>query len=157
MMESVLKSKAKRHSRTDFACRVAFNAPRSRVFNAIATINGLRSWWTPITGGSPASGGELRFEFKGLDECIIMQVDSTKRPDFVYWTCTMHTGLAEWPGTKVTFDLVERTAKTCDLRFRHVGLKPKLRCYDDCRHGWEHFLASLVAYVERGKGMPFAA
>ena len=69
----------------------------------------------------------------------------------------MHTGLTKWPGTKVTFDLVERTAKTCDLRFQHVGLKPNLMCYDDCRQGWDHFLASLVAYVERGKGTPFSA
>ena len=151
----MMKSVAKRHSNTDFACRVAFNAPRGRVFDAIATINGLRGWWTPITGGSPALGGQLRFEFKGLDECIIMQVERASRPGSIHWKCEMHTGLAEWHGTKVTFDLVERTAKTCRLRFQHVGLKPKLMCYDDCRQGWEHFLASLVAYVERGQGMPF--
>lgn len=157
MMESAAKSKAKRRSQADFACRVSFSAPRARVFDAIATINGLRGWWTPITGGSPSPGGQLRFEFKGLDECIIMQVDRARRPDSVHWTCAMHTGLPEWAGTKVTFNLVERTAKICDLRFRHLGLKPKLMCYDDCRQGWEHFLASLVAYVEKGKGMPFGA
>jgi uncharacterized protein YndB with AHSA1/START domain len=151
MIEGAVKSSV----RGDFACRVAFNAPRTRVFAAISTIDGLRGWWTPITGGSPALGGQLRFEFTGLEECIIMQVDQMSFPDSVHWTCVMHTGLEEWRGTQVKFALVERTAKTCDLRFRHVGLKPKLVCYDDCRQGWEHFLASLVAYVERGRGMPF--
>ena len=157
MTESVAKNRAKRRLRADFACHVSFNATRGRVFDAIATINGLRGWWTPITGGSPKPGGQLRFEFKGLDECIIMQVDRARHPDSVHWTCVMHTGLAEWPGTKVTFDLVERTAKTCDLRFRHAGLNPNLLCYADCRQGWDHFLASLVAYVERGKGTPYSA
>jgi uncharacterized protein YndB with AHSA1/START domain len=155
MMESKAKSRPKPRSRGDYACHVSFNAPRAQVFDAVATIKGLRGWWTPITGGSPATGGQLRFEFKGLDECIIMRVDRARRPDSVHWTCVMHTGLTEWRGTKVTFDLAGRTAKTCELRFRHVGLKPKLSCYDNCRQGWEHFLASLIAYVERGQGMPF--
>jgi uncharacterized protein YndB with AHSA1/START domain len=156
-MEAAAKNKAKRRSQADFARHVSFNASRTRVFDAVATISGLRGWWTPITGGSPAPGGHLRFEFQGLDECIIMHVNCAKRPESVQWTCVMHTGLAEWTGTKVIFDLAKRTAQSCDLRFRHVGLKPNLSCFDDCRQGWEHFLASLVAYVEGGKGMPFGA
>ena len=155
MKESGIKSKAKSRSRDDFARSVPFHASRDRVFEAIATINGLRGWWTPITGGSASPGGQLRFEFRGLDECIIMRVDSASRPVSVHWTCLMHTELTEWDGTKVLFDLAERTAETCELNFRHVGLTAKLRCYHDCRQGWEHFLTSLVAYVERGKGMPF--
>lgn len=155
-MTAATRAGLKRRPPPDFARSIAFNASRSRVFDAIATLAGLRRWWTSITGGSPARGGQLRFEFKGMDECIIMQVDETSRPDRVYWTCVMHTGLSEWCGTKITFDLVELSAETCELHFRHIGLKPKLVCYDDCRQGWEHFLASLLAYVERGRGTPFS-
>lgn len=155
MIDSAATSRAKRRSQNDFACQIAFDAPRGRVFDAVATITGLRAWWTPIIRGSPAPSGQLRFEFKGLDECIVMRVDRARRPDSVRWTCLEHTGLAEWSGTQVTFDLAEPSAQACDLRFRHIGLKPKLTCYEDCRQGWNHFLASLVCYVERGQGMPF--
>jgi hypothetical protein len=41
------------------------------------------------------------------------------------------------------------------LRFRHVGLIPRLSCYDTCEAGWERFLTSLVAYAEQNTGSPF--
>ena len=74
------------------------------------------------------------------------------------WTCLVHTDIEDWSGTKVTFDIVDRgSSEACELSFRHVGLSPALDCFDHCEIGWEHFLASLVAYVERGKGTPFGA
>ena len=57
----------------------------------------------------------------------------------------------------MTFELVEGLSHACQLNFHHVALTPKLECYDHCRLGWDHFLRSLVAYVERGKGMRFGA
>jgi hypothetical protein len=36
-------------------------------------------------------------------------------------------------------------------------LSPKLDCFNDCKLGWDHFLASIVALVENGKGMPFGS
>ena len=86
-----------------------------------------------------------------------MHVDEAKRPCSVKWTCMVHTDLPEWAGTKPTFDLVELTPKTCELHFRHTGLTPELECYDHCEIGWNRFLASLVAYIERGKGAPYRA
>lgn len=138
-----------------FSFRMSVKAPRERVFDAFATLKGLRSWWTPIVGGSPKTGGQLRFEFKGMDECIIMRVDRAEGPASIRWTCLMHSGLPEWNDTVVAIDLRERTPKTCELAFRHVGLTPRLSCYSDCRRGWEHFLASAAGYVERGEGTPF--
>lgn len=140
-----------------YARRVSFAAPRERVYDALATRTGLRGWWTPRVRGSEAVGGELRFEFEGMDEYIVMRVDAAKRPSFVRWTCIVHTSLDEWNGTTLTFDLVAETPTTCTLNFRHVGLTPRLECYDDCRSGWEYFLDSLVAYVETGTGTPFGA
>jgi hypothetical protein len=75
----------------------------------------------------------------------------------VQWTCLEHTGLDEWAGTTLTFELTARRANECQLRFQHVGLTPKLVCFEDCESGWEHFLASLVGHVERGEGAPFGA
>ncbi|MDP9001803.1 MAG: SRPBCC domain-containing protein [Myxococcota bacterium] len=141
----------------DYARRVAFRAPRERVFDAIATIEGLQGWWTPLVSGSAATGGALRFEFQGVNEHITMRVHDAKRPSLVEWTCIEHTELEDWGGTKVAFDLKPRGSDGCELSFRHIGLTPKFECYKMCEDGWEHFLASLVGYVDRGMGMPFGA
>lgn len=86
-----------------------------------------------------------------------MHVDLATRPSVVRWACSVHTGLSEWDGTTLTFDLAGDTPEASELKFQHIGLTPKLDCYDDCKWGWDYFLASLVDYVERGQGSPFGA
>ena len=141
----------------NFERRVAFHTPRKRIFDGIATADGIRGWWTTIVSGSGKTGGELRLEFAGLDEYIIMRVDDATSPSSIQWTCVVHTDLPEWAGTKMTFDLVEVSRESSELNFRHIGLTPKLTCYHHCEIGWDRFLASLVRYVETGEGVPFGA
>jgi uncharacterized protein YndB with AHSA1/START domain len=139
----------------DYARRVAFRAPPEQVFDAIATIDGLRAWWTTIVSGSAANGGDIRFEFEGLDEHIIMHVETATRPKSIRWTCVEHTELDDWNATKIAFEVAPRGAEGCELSFRYLGLTPKFECYEMCEGGWDHFLASLVAYVDDGQGTPF--
>jgi len=40
------------------------------------------------------------------------------------------------------------------IAFRHVGLRPALECFDQCRAGWNHFMPSLVQFLETGVGRP---
>jgi uncharacterized protein YndB with AHSA1/START domain len=138
-----------------YARRVAFGSAPERVFDAVATLDGLRQWWTPRVTGSASAGGDLRFEFEGLEEHVVMHVDRMERSSSVHWTCVEHTRLEDWKGTRVLFDLAPRGPGGCDLTFRHVGLTPALDCYEQCDRGWDHFLASLVAYVDQGEGSPF--
>ena len=146
------ESSAKGLSRT-----LLVDAAAATVFEALTTRVGLRNWWTARVKGRGLAGGELRFEFDGLDEHITMRVERAARPTSVMWTCLEHTELDEWAGTTITFDLTPSDTNRCQLRFQHAGLTPKLACFDDCKAGWNHFLASLVGYVERGEGQPFGA
>jgi uncharacterized protein YndB with AHSA1/START domain len=140
----------------DFACRVSFGSPREKVYEALTTLDGLRAWWTTLVRGSTERGADIRFDFEGLDEHIVMRVEEAKRPTRVRWTCLHHTQLGDWAGTSPTFDLTAR-GDGCELCFQHVGLSPKLDCYEMCEEGWEHFLASLVSYVDRAAGSPFGS
>ena len=47
--------------------RVGINAPASKVYDAIATAEGTRGWWTEDVevAGDPGVGGELTFLFGG--------------------------------------------------------------------------------------------
>jgi uncharacterized protein YndB with AHSA1/START domain len=141
----------------DYAREIAINAPAERTFDAIATLDGVRGWWTPLASGTDGPGGTIRLEFEGLDEHIDLYVASRRRPVEVAWLVREHTSLGEWAGTTLRFMLDPRGETRCNVAFRHEGLSPTLACYDDCDAGWDHFLGSLVALVEHGKGEPFGA
>lgn len=139
-----------------YRTRRKIKASRASVFRALTTKKGLGGWWTHIVSGSLSQGGRLRLEFEGLDEHIIMQINTMKRPSTLNWICVEHTSLPEWNGTNIHFSLKEIAKNNCELDFAHVGLVPDLACYRDCKNGWIYFLESLVSYVETGKGQAFA-
>jgi uncharacterized protein YndB with AHSA1/START domain len=135
-----------------YAQRLIIRAERERVFDAIATIDGPRHWWTTKVTGSAAVGAELRFGFAGLDEQMVMRVETSRRPSAVRWSCVTHTRDEEWTGTQLRFELADKGPQACELDFRHTGLPAEV-----VAEGWEHFLASLATYAERGTGTPFGA
>lgn len=135
--------------------RLTVRASDRDVFRSLATLEGLRGWWTPLVTGSPNAGGALRFKFKGLAEHIDMRVDESLELVRVAWTCKVHSSLPEWSGTRISFDIEAMGADRCRLRLKHMGLVPTLECYADCSLGWEHFLSSIALYAETGKGLPF--
>jgi uncharacterized protein (TIGR03086 family) len=142
---------------TDYTNSLDVVASADDVFDAVATTDGLRAWWTSRVSGSNEVGGELHFQFEGITEHIVMRVDEVTRPTRVGWTCVAHTGHPEWVGTRPTFRITPTTSGRCRLDFRHYGLAPVLDCYDQCERGWDHFLASIATYAEKGHGSPYVA
>ena len=128
------------------------HAPRHEVFAAVATLGGLRRWWTPIVVGSVQPAGELHFGFQELDEVITMRVDEVAVPQRARWTCLTHTGAPAWTGSTITFEVEAREPDGCVLRFEHAGVAS-----DQVAAGWNRFLNSLTGYVETGRGSPYRA
>ena len=85
----------------------------------------------------------------------MLHVAEADRSTTVTWHVTECDFLSDWVDTSVTFALADSSDGTCDLRFRHVGLQPRLECYDQCRAGWDYFLPSLRDYAESGAGRPY--
>jgi hypothetical protein len=135
-----------------YVCAVVCRAPRVRVFDAVATLAGVRDWWTPIVTGSTSAGEVLTFGFEGLDEAIVMRVEETTSPSCVRWACLEHTSAPSWAGSSISFELCETGAAECVLTFRHAGLATA-----DVAVGWDRFLASLTSLVETGRGEPYRA
>lgn len=137
---------------TSYARRIVVAASTEALFDAVATVEGLRGWWTPIV---EERGVERILGFEGMDERIVMRVEEETRPCFLRWTCVRHTSLPEWANTTLTFDIVPRGEDASEVLFCHVGLEPKLACYEDCEQGWDFFLESMRDYVQSGVGKPF--
>src|SRR5689334_22149095 len=99
--------------------RLVIGASRERVFDAIATVDGPRYCCAAEVSESAAADGELRFEFAGLDELMVMRVTASQRPSAVTWSCVKHTRNNEWAGTVLEFRLTACGPSETELDFRH--------------------------------------
>ena len=120
------------------------------VYNALATIDGLSSWWTTTTRGESKVGGELQFSFGGGGfDMKVLELEPGKR---VLWQVV--DGPEEWIGTKISFDLSQNGDWTVVL-FKHQGWKAPVEFMHHCSTKWAVFLLSLKSLQETGKGNPW--
>ena len=137
----------------DYARELHIGAAPDKVLAALTTLDGLTFWWAPASG-SAAERGELRFTFDDPGAPLVLRVTETAGSS-VAWEVTACPFLPDWVGTTVTFQLRPGAGGGCELSFRHVGLGPRLECFDQCRAGWDHYLPSLRDYLQSGAGRPF--
>lgn len=139
----------------DIVHRIGINAPASRVYDAVATAQGVAGWWTRNTTGSAQAGGtvNVRFLRDGGEEIGQMDFAMTRLAPGreVHWR--MLAGPPEWVGTDVTFALAQEGDMTI-LVFGHRGWKEQAEFMAHCSMKWAVFLLSLKALVETGQGRP---
>ena len=120
------------------------------VYNALATVEGLSSWWTSDTRGESNVGGELQFRFgDGGFDMRVLELEPGKR---VLWQVV--DGPEEWLGTKISFDLNQNGDWTVIL-FKHLGWKAPVEFMHHCSTKWAVVLLSLKSLRETGKGSPW--
>jgi len=132
--------------------RVGVAAPAQQVFDAVATLHGLRSWWTTDVRGDPSLGGRLDFHFGDAKPGAVMEVADLASPARVEWRCV--ASHAEWVDTRVTFELEEGRDETV-LLFTHGGWQAPTPFMAHCSTKWAQFLLGLKASFEGGKATPF--
>ena len=120
------------------------------VYNALATIEGLSSWWTTDTRGESEIGGELQFRFgDGGFDMKVLELEPGKR---VLWHVV--DGPEEWLGTRIGFDL-KQNGDWIVILFKHQGWKAPVEFMHHCSTKWAVFLLSLKSFLETGKGAPW--
>jgi len=136
---------------SDITHKISMNAPKSEVYRALSTLDGLSGWWTSTTGGESAQGKTIEFRFN--QHVVGMRVDELESGKRVAWQC-IDEGTPEWLGTRVTFDLSEDAGRTT-LLFGHRAWKETTPFFAHCSMKWATFLLSLRDLVETGAGKPF--
>jgi uncharacterized protein YndB with AHSA1/START domain len=136
----------------DYEKTIRVHASPDAVFDAITTASGLTGWWTAASG-SGDTGGELEFTMSAPTP-LRVHVDDATRPTSVRWSVTQCDFEPDWVGTHPTFTVTQIDGDTSELEFRHVGLTDELDCIDMCTSGWNHYMSSLQAYAETGRGNP---
>jgi len=143
-----------------YSSEIELAAPRSTVYAALTTQQGIRSWWTESCDVGSEIGSQTIVRFGATFK--VMRIESLLPDSEVSWKVTDARlevpGLKrtdEWIGTTITFRLVSVSDSVTRLRLEHHGLTPDVECFEICTSGWHQFLGSLKLYVETGTGAPF--
>ncbi|SFC56221.1 Uncharacterized conserved protein YndB, AHSA1/START domain [Flagellimonas taeanensis] len=140
---------------TDIIHRVGIKAPISEVYKALASVEGVASWWTRSTTGNSAVGKTIRVQFNSKEGKEIgsmdMLVKALEQDKKVHWHFT--GGPEEWIGTDAVFNLHAEGDHTIVL-FGHRNWKEAVEFTAHCSMKWAIFLLSLKNLVETGEGSP---
>jgi uncharacterized protein YndB with AHSA1/START domain len=126
-------------------------AKADRVFEAIATPEGLDRWWTVHSSGEPADGAEYVLWF-GPEHDWRAKVTSVVKPS--QFELEMIDADADWNGTRVGFTL-EPNGDVTRVRFHHVGWPQANEHYRISCHCWAMYLRILRRYLEYGEVVPY--
>ena len=121
----------------------------------------IQLWWTTTFNGAAHQEGHIFTVHFGKDVYKTMRIEELSRPIKVVWkvidSLIAVPGLnnqTEWVGTTIVWDLTPGENST-ELRLTHIGLLPRIECYEICIAGWKQFTDSLKLFVETGVGRPF--
>jgi len=131
----------------DIRHRVGIAAPQHRVYEMLATKDGLAKSWTSHVEGDSEVGGQLRFFFGKPEPSAVMEVVELSPDDRVQWRCV--NGPSEWVGTTVTFDLKTSGGETV-LLFTHADWRESVEFMHHCSTKWATLLVGLRSGLECG-------
>jgi len=130
----------------DILHRVGIAGAADKVYEAIATLDGLSHWWIVGTTGDAKVGGIIHFRPEGGG--FAMQVVTAKPGELVQWRCV--DGPDEWIGTQLAFKLEHKEGQVFVL-FTHADWKAPVEFMHHCSTKWAIFLMSLKDWIERGE------
>ena len=102
----------------DIRHRVGIAATRHRVYEMLATKDGLAEFWTTHVEGDSEVGGKLSFFFGRPQPGAVMEVLELSPDDRVQWRCV--EGAREWVGhgmpreAKFSLHCIAHTAWSCN-------------------------------------------
>src|SRR5262245_16809372 len=127
------------------------NAPVARVYEAIATADGISTWWDTQTPRQTDRGLVLEHN-PGPEHGIVQLLVVDRVPNSrIEWECvSMHPAsspASAWTGTHFIFELSRRDGTT-DVNFRQTGYNERSSFFNSNRDAWGQVLQNLKRVVE---------
>ncbi len=136
----------------DIRHRIEIKGSPERVYEALATVEGLSYWWTKDVRGESEPARSLSFYFGAPEPSAVMEVLELAAPKLVEWRCV--NGPDEWVGTHVEFAL-EGAGDHTVMRFAHTGWREPSDFMAHCSAQWAVHLLGLKNGLEGGRATPF--
>jgi hypothetical protein len=137
----------------DFTTTIVVDQTPKQVFES---INNPQNWWTgEIKGKAEKLNDEFSYRYKDLHYSKQRIVDTIPGQKVVWLVTESSINYAEdkdeWTGTKISFEISEKGNKT-QLRFTHLGLDPKIECFESCSSAWSRIIGqSLFSLITTGE------
>lgn len=138
---------------------IQIRAPKDAVFRALSTEAGVRGWWNHRARISPEVGGESTYQFNKAGSDVHMRFRNEtldEQAGKVVWACVANDNTS-WIDTKIRWSIEERNGGA-RVELVHDGFAEAFADTEGYRMvsgGWQHFLNSLKAWTEDGKGQPY--
>lgn len=129
--------------------QIGIKTSLDNAFNAVATLEGISSWWTPTTG-DPGINGSLSFNFG--EHNVVADVTQFKPNQSIEWTVRGEEG--EWLNTHICFNF-EASGEQILINFEHNNWNEATTMCSLCSTKWAVFLLSLKEFLETGTGKPY--
>src|SRR5262245_954913 len=127
------------------------NAPVTRVYEAIATADGISTWWDPQTPKQTERGLVLEHNPGPEHGIVRLRVVDRVPNTRIEWECVSthpaSSPASAWTGTHFIFELSERGGAT-NLRFRQTDYDERSAFFTPNADAWEKLLATLKHVVE---------
>jgi len=129
----------------EFKHQIGINAAPEKVYAALATTAGLRSWWTADSQTDAAVGGKAEFGFEGRAVVFRMRIETLEPGKAVVWSC--HGDQTEWEGTTLAWSIAADNGGSV-LRFTQSGWKSASDYYAMCNSTWGELMYRMKDYLE---------
>lgn len=135
---------------------VDIDAEPKAVYEAIATEEGLKSFWTPDVDAAPEVGSVARFGFEKAPMDIRMRIDRLEPDAEVTWTCV--GDFPYWADTTVSWRMQPNPeGPGTRLLFSHTGWpedQPEYE-YASVGYSWGQIVARLHDVLPSGRSDPY--
>jgi hypothetical protein len=136
----------------DYSYEMQVEVPVRQIIEALTDETVISRWWTAVNR-TERDGAEVQLFMGGDGPAVVITIEQAPgTTSEVTWLVTDCPVMADWVGTKPSFSVQPAGDGTFSIAFRHVGLRPALQCFDQCRAGWNHFMPSLHQFLETGVG-----
>lgn len=124
---------------------IEIQASPEKVYQAIATDEGLRSWWTADSKTDSKVGGSAEFGFDNRGTIFRMRIEELRPGARVAWSCVGDPD--DWKGTRLTWEL-SKTDDGTMLRFTHGHWRSAEGYFALCNSTWGELMYRLKDAVE---------
>lgn len=128
------------------------DAPRGKVYKAIATAGGVRGWLSRDADFEAQAGATGEVRFAGGQRILRLTIEELEPDARVAWR-VLSAAMPTWAGTTIEFAIGSGDAGTM-LHFAHRGFRQADDLFAMSATLWASFLISLKQYLETGEGTP---
>jgi uncharacterized protein YndB with AHSA1/START domain len=124
---------------------IEIEAAPDRVYQALTTDGGLRSWWTADSRTDSNVGGSAEFGFVNRGTIFRMRIEELRPGARVVWSCL--GDLDDWKGTRLTWTM-SKTGDATTLKFTHGNWRSDEGDFAFCNSTWGELMYRLKDAVE---------